>query len=238
MMTDDEVRHQERTSNPPRRSSTSLGNSPFSNVFSVVVTNKEKYSNRRPSTASSTGPPVPPRNPARNRRPATSGGVTRQPHDERSRGLFGVPPTTPFSVATGSDSQKPSKASSKSPKAEPSGGRSGGAQPLSVTGWQRRSSHDLSRPPHNSVPWTSSPPTPTTAGTSKKRRPTTSSGVITTLKQTNLTEAEKRDLTGAALQATTMTKPYFVTKNGKRHHTFSSKRAPYPRNYERESLDQ
>jgi hypothetical protein len=243
MTTDDErptrVRQQERTSRPPRPTSASITNLPFSNVFLAAVTAKEKLSNyerARPSTASSAGPPVPPRHPARSRRPATSGSrVTPQPREPS--------PTTAFSMTTGPlmavYSPEPPKVPRKTLKAEPSSGRPESAQLPSATSRQRRSSHDLRRPPHNSAPWTSSPATPATPSTSSKRRPTTSSGVITP-KQTNFTEGEKRGLKGlkAALRATTMPRPYFVTKNGKRHHNFSSERAPYPRNYEHESLDQ
>jgi hypothetical protein len=240
MMTDDAARHQERTSCP----ATSLSTLPMNSVFSAAVTTKGNSSNWRPSSASSAGPPVPPRNPARSRRPATSGGdggVSHQPQ-ELSTSLPGVPSTTAFSVTAGSYvvgyGPKPPKIPPKSSKTESPGGRSDGTRPRSMAGWQRRSSHDLTRQTHNIVPWTSSSATPAAPSTSFKRRPTTTSGVIATHKQTNLTGAETRDLKSAALQAITMTKPYFVTKNGKKHHSFSSKRAPYPRNYERESLDQ
>ena len=237
-MPDDDARHQERTLCP---ASTSLSALPFNNVFLATVTAKGNSSNWRPSSA---GPPVPPRNPARSRRPATSGG-TRQP-DELSTFLSGVPPTTAFSGTAGpyvaAYGPKPPKNPSNSLKTEYSGSGSGrrsdGMRPHSMT-WQRRSSHnhDLTRQSHTPVPWTSSSATPATPSTSSKRRPTTSSGVVVTHKQTNFTGTEKQDLK-SALQTTTMTKPYFVTKNGKKHHSFSSKRAPYPRNYERESLDQ
>ena len=232
MMTDDDTRYQQRTSRP-RPISASLSTLPFNDVFLATVATKEKSSNWRPS---SSGPPVPPRNPARNRRPSTSGGgVTYQPQELTTSG---IPPTTaPLGPYGAEYSPKPLKASAKSSKAETSSVRLESTQLPFVAGWARRSSHDLSRPPRDSVP-TSSPAIRATHRTSSKRRPTTTSGVITTPKQTNLVEAERRDLKAATLQATTMTKPYFVTKNGKKHHSFSSKRAPYPRNYERDSLDQ
>jgi hypothetical protein len=243
MITDDDARHQERSICP---TSTSLSTLPFNDGLLATVTTKGNSSNWRPSSASSAAPPVPPRNPARSRRPATSvGGVgTRQP-DELSTFLSGAPPTKAFSVTTGpyvvGYGPKPPTNPSKSPKAESSGGRSDGTRPRSMT-WQRRSSHDhdLTRQLHNPVPWTSSSSsaTPATPSTPSKRRPTTTSGAIAAPKQTNFTGAEKRDLKSSSLQATIMTKPYFVTKNGKKHHGFSSKRAPYPRNYERQSLDQ
>ncbi len=232
MMTDDDARRQGKTPHP---TSTSLSTLPFNNISLTTVNTERNPSNGRPSSASSARPPVPPRNPARSRRPATSGdgGVTRPP-DELSTFLAGVSPA--FSVTT-----KPPKIASKAPKAESSGGRSDGTRPRSMT-WQRRSSHDhdLTRTRQSSHPvlWTSSPATSATPSTSSKRRPTTTSGVITTHKQTNFTGVEKWDLKSSVLQANTMTKPYFVTKNGKKYHSFSSKRAPYPRNYERESLDQ
>jgi len=241
-MTDDDARHQGRMLCPP---STSLSTLPFNDVLLATVTTKGNSSKWRPSSASSAAPPVPPRNPARSRRPATSsgGGVIRQP-DELSP-QSGVPPNTAFSVTTGSHvagyGSRPPKIPSKSRKAESPGGRSDGTRPRSMT-WQRRSSHDydLTRQSPNPAPWTwtSSSATPTTPSTSSKRRPTTTSGAGAAHKQTNFTEAEKRDLKSSSLQATTMTKPHFVTKNGKKHHSFSSKRAPYPRNYERETLDQ
>lgn len=240
MITDDDARRQGKTSHP---TSTSLSTLPFNSLSLTTVNTKRNPSNGRPSSASSARPPVPPRNPARSRRPATTGdgGVTG-PSDELSAFLSH---TTAFSVTTGSHvagyGPKPPKIASKAPKAESSGGRSDGTRPRSIT-WQRRSSHDhdltRTRQSPNPVLWTSSPATSATPSTSSKRRPTTTSGVIATHKQTNFTGTEKWDLKSSALQASTMTKPYFATKNGKRHHGFSSKRAPYPRNYERESLDQ
>jgi len=232
MMTDNDARHQERTLYP---TSTSLSTLPLEDVFLAAMTTKGSSSKWRPS---SVGPPVPPRNPARSRRPATSGsgaGVSRQ--HELSTSLAGVPPTIEFSVTTGPYvAGYGPKLPKIHPKSDSSSVRSDGARPRSMAGWQRRSSHDLTRQSHNPVPSTSSPATPAPPRTSSKRRPTTTPGVLPTL--TTFTAEEKRDLKSADLQATTMTKPYFVTKNGKKHHSFSSKRAPYPRNYERESLDQ
>lgn len=244
---DDDTRHQQRTSRP-RPISASLSTLPFNDVFLANVANvatKQKPSkNLRPSS-SGPGPPVPPRNPARSRRPATSGGggavgaVTPHPHQPPGLSTSGIPPTSVWSGPHGAGySLKPLKASARSSKAESSSGGSERTQPLFVVGRMRRSSHDLSRPSRDSLPSTSSPATTATYSTSSKRRPTTTSGVITTPKQTSVTQVEKRDLNAVTLQAAAMTKPYFITKNGKKHHSFSSKRAPYPRNYERDTLDQ
>src|SRR5882757_10024525 len=100
MMTDDDARRQGKTLQP---TSTSLSTLPFNNISLTSVNTKRNPSNGRPSSASSARPPVPPRNPARSRRPATTGdgGVTGQ-SDELSAFLSDVPHTTAFSVTTGS----------------------------------------------------------------------------------------------------------------------------------------